>query len=92
MLATELYQVHYGLAPERMNDISKKRDVTYNFRNSLTFEARNIKSVSYGSKAISFLGTKIWELWPSIIKDSEILNIVKSNIKAWKSQNCPCRL
>ena len=26
------------------------------------------------------------------IKDSENVNIFKSNIKSWKPENCPCRL
>ena len=75
VLATELYKVHHGLAPELMNDIFKKRNVTYNFRKNSTFETRNIKSVYYGSETISFLGPKIWELLPSNIKDSENFHI-----------------
>ena len=92
VLATELYKVHHGLAPELMNNIFKKRNVTYNFRKNSTFETRNIKSVYYGFETISFLGPKIWELLPSNNKDSENLNILKSNIKSWKPENCPCRL
>ena len=92
VLAAELYKVHHGLAPELMNDIFKKGNVTHNFRKSSTSETRNIKSVYYGSETISFIGPKIWELLPSSIKDSENLNIFKSNIKSWKSENCPCRL
>ena len=82
VLATELYKVHHGLAPELMNDIFKKRNVTYNFRKNSTFETRNIKSVYYGSETISFLGPKIWELLPSNIKNSENLSILKSNMKS----------
>ena len=44
---------------------------------------------------MSFLGPTIWELLPSNIKDSENLNIFKSNIKSWKPENYPwllCRL
>ena len=92
MLATELYKVHHGLALELMNDIFKKRSVTYNFRKNSTFETRDIKSVYYGSEIASFLGPKIWERLPSNIKSSENLNIFKSNIKSWKPENCPCRL
>ena len=92
VLATELYKVRHGLAPELINDIFKKRNVTYNFRKNSTFETRNIKSVYYGSEKISFIGPKIWELLPSNLKDSENLNIFKSNIKFWKPENCPCRL
>ena len=73
MLVTELYKVHYGLSPERMNNIFKKRDVTYNSRNNSTFETRNIKSVYFGSETISFLGPKIWELFPITSKTEKIL-------------------
>ena len=92
VLATDLYKVHHGLAPELMNDIFKNRNVKYNFRKNSTFETRNIRSVYYGSESISFIGTKMWELLPSNIKDSENLNIFKLNIKTWKPENCPCRL
>ena len=92
MLATELYQVHHGLTTKLMSNILKKTKVTYNFRKNSTFETRNIKSVYYGSETISFLGSKIWERLSSNIKDSENLNIFKSNIKSWKPENCPCRL
>ena len=92
VLATELYKVRHGLAPELTKDIFKKRNVTYNFRKNSTFETRNINSVYYGSETKSFLGPKMWNLLPSNIKDSENLNIFKSNIKSWKPENCPCRL
>ena len=80
VLARESYKVDHGLAPELMNNIFKKRNVTYNFRKNSTFETRNINSVYYGSQTISFLGPEVWELLPSNIKDSENLNIFKSNI------------
>ena len=54
VLATELYKVRHRLAPELINDIFKKRNVTYNFRKNSTFETRNIKSVYYGQKQYPF--------------------------------------
>ena len=63
----------------------------YNFSKNLTFEIRNKKSVYYGSETIS-LGPKIWQLLPCNIKDSENLNIFKSNIKSCKPENCLCLL
>ena len=59
VLATELFKVHHGLTSELMNNIFRKWDVTYDFRNNSTFETRNVKSVFYGSETISFLGPKI---------------------------------
>ena len=73
-----------------MTFFKKENDV--NFKKNSTFETRNIKSVYYGPETTSFIGPKMWELLPSNIKDSENLNIFKSNIKSWKPENCPCRL
>ena len=73
MLVTELYKVHHGLAPERMNNIFKKRDVTYNFRNNSTFETRNIKSVYSVSETISFLGPKYGNFCQVASKTQKIL-------------------
>ena len=93
MLPTESYKLHHGSAPELiMNDIFKKINLTYNFRKNSAFETRNIKSVYYGLETIPFIGPKIWELLPSNIEDSENLNIFKSNIKSWKTENCPRHL
>ena len=65
--------------------------LTDNFRYNSTFETRNVKSVYYGLETISFLvGQKIWELLPSNIKDSENLNVLKSNTKFWKTVNAVC--
>ena len=79
VLATELYNVHHGLAPELMNDILKKRNVTDIFRKNSTFETRNLlwpvcllwsrNNVFHRSKNIGIL--------PSKIKDSENVNIFK---------------
>ena len=73
MLAIKLYKVHDRLGPELMNDIFKKRNMAYNFRKNSAFETRNIKSVYYGSEAMSFLGPKILELLSSNIKVQKIL-------------------
>ena len=65
--------------------------MTYNFRKKSTFETGDIKSVYYSSKTISYLGPKNMGIFAKI-KDSENVNIFKSNIKSWKPENCPCRL
>ena len=41
---------------------------------------------------ISNLDPKIWDLLPKNIKDSENINIFKSNVKLWKPENCPYRI
>ena len=39
------------------------------------------KSVHYGSGTLSYLGSKIWDLLPENIKDSENINIFDANSK-----------
>ena len=75
-----------------MNDLFWKRNVTEDFRKNSTFEERKVKYVYYGEETISFIGSKIWELVPSNINDSENVNIFKSNIKSWKPENRTCAL
>ena len=43
LLATEFYREQHGLALELMNDIFKKRNVTYNFRKNSTFNIQQYK-------------------------------------------------
>ena len=73
VLAAELYKVHHGLAPELMNDIFKKRNVTHNFRKSSTSETRNIKSVYYGSETICSIDPKIWNFCQVALRIQKVL-------------------
>ena len=89
VLATELYNVHHGLAPELMNDILKKRNVTDIFRKNSTFETRNL-FVYYGPETISSIGPKILEFCQVKLRIQKMLT--SSNSKSWKPENCPWRL
>ena len=64
----------------------------YNTRNAPTFSSRNIKTVRYGLKSISYMAQKIWNLVPKEMKQITTLNEFKAKIKIWKLENCPCRL
>ena len=66
--------------------------MTEDLRKNSTFEERKVKSVYYGAETMSYIGPEMWELVPSNINDSENLSTFKSNIKSWKTENCPCRL
>ena len=43
-----MYKVQHGISPDIMNDIFRKRNITYSTKNSSGFETRNIKTVHYG--------------------------------------------
>ena len=51
----------------------------------ISFATRNVKYLHYRSDVVSYLGPKIWDLLPENIKDSENINIFKSNVKPWNA-------
>ena len=52
--------VQHGIAHDIMNDIFRKRNITYITKNSSGFEKRNIKIVHYQLETIAYLGPKIY--------------------------------
>ena len=63
---------------------SEKETLPTNTRNSSGFEVKNMRTVHCGSETIAYLGPKILDLVPRKIKDSEDIDIFKSNSKLWK--------
>ena len=53
-----------NVSPELMKEVFPfNENTTYNTRNKGKFYSMTIKSVTFGSEAVSNLATKIWELW-----------------------------
>ena len=85
-----MYKIQHGYDADIMNGIFRKRNMSYNTKNSYGIETRNIKTVNYGSETFVYLAPKIWELLQKM-KNSENKGNYKSDIKLWKSDDCPCR-
>ena len=59
-LATEIYKVKNGIAPEIMKDIFELQNPSYSLRSSCNqFRRENIKTVHYGLQSVRYLGLKI---------------------------------
>ena len=65
------------------------RQCSYNPCGNKCLERRRVKSVRYGTEAISFLAPKILEFLRNEIKDSNTLQIFKTKIKRWVTVECP---
>ena len=65
-----MYKIQHGYDADIMNGIFRKRNMSYNTKNSYGIETRNIKTVKYGSETFVYLAPKIWELLQKM-KDSE---------------------
>ena len=64
----------------------------YDLRGGNTFISNNIKTVNYGSEAVSYLAPKIWRQIPEDIKNTNCLNLFKRKIRLWIPCACPCKL
>ena len=90
ILATEMFKIVNGIAPENIHSILpiNKR----NLRSNNPFLTHNIKSVYNGMETVSFRGPKTWLLVPDNIRASKSLSEFKTKVKKWKFTSCACRI
>ena len=82
-----------GLSPEIMKKVFPFNENTnYDTRNKIESDLRAIKSVTVGSRTLSRLVPKIWELVSVEIKNVESVACFKKAIKKRKPTDCPCHL
>ena len=92
-LAIEMFKFCEILAPPIMDNVLKlKTENPYNLRKFSEFSRRIVKTVYQGSESISYLRRKIWDSLPEKLMNIDNPETLKKEIKAWKPNNCPCRL
>ena len=85
VLATELYKIVNGLSPEIMKEVFPfNENTTYDTRNKRKFHSRAIKSVSFGSKTVTYLAPKIWEIIQIEIENVESVAFLRELLKNGK--------
>ena len=62
ILATGVFKVHRNISPLIFGEIFHQRVISYNLRINSDFAIPNVRSVFHGSKSISYLGPKIWNI------------------------------
>ena len=90
-LAIELFKIVSGQSPEIMKEVFSLKE-TLPYCTKFPFKTRNIRTVTYGTNTLSFLGPKIWAIVPTSIRESKSLVEFKKEISKWKPEQCPCRL
>ena len=81
VLATEMYKISNGLSTPLMKDIFPVNRNPYNLRQKSQFSRPRINTVYHGTKSVSNLGPKIWDLVPSNLNQKSDLDIFKKAIK-----------
>lgn len=72
--AIETYGFLQSLFPLVLNKVFAERDCTYIWRSTNFLNRQRVNSVSYGTKSVSFLGPKNWDILPKEISHSETLH------------------
>ena len=67
-LAIEIYKKIQGISPPLLNKVFAPRQCNYELRGNNCLDRRRVKLVRYGTKSISLLTPKIWEILPNEIK------------------------
>ena len=88
-----MHKIANGMSPELMNEILQLREKSHcNLRYTSEFPIPAINTVCHGRECVSYLGPKIWELIPPVIRQINTFSGFKKAIKKWKPTNCPCRI
>ena len=58
------------------------------YSSRVPFKPRNVHTVNFGTETISSIGSKIWHIIPTVIKNSATLNEFKRKITQWKPDLC----
>ena len=75
-----------------MKDIFQERNVNYNLRHGNDAQLPKVRTTSFGIETITYLRSRLWQLLPQEITQSNTLSIFKKRIKCWKGGECYCRL
>ena len=92
-LATDMYRIYNGMAPDIMTKISPLRPQGQcNLRSWSDFTLTIVRTINYGIESIRYLGPNIWESISANIKEVDTIERFKSGIMKWKPESCSCRL
>ena len=78
--------------PIRNNIFTQKDNGRDKLRQISRFSRPLVKSVYCGSKSVSFLGMKIWDMLQDGCRDIDNLNTFENKVKKLKPESCFCRL
>lgn len=85
--ATKIYKASKGLSLSILTELFKDKDEQYNLRNNAECIIPAIRTVYHGSESISFVAAKIWSFLPNRLKNTNNLEIFKTEIKKWNPEN-----
>ena len=76
-----MFKVYKNLSPAIIADLFHVRQNNYNLRHDSYFAIPNVISVYHGTKSLSNLGPRIWNLVPNKLKQLVDIHAFKKEIK-----------
>ena len=90
-LMVEIFKTKNSHNPEFMKEIFKQKNITYELRATELLTLVPTRTSTFGTRAISFKGSLIWNKLPKRFKEAKSLNIFKKSIKQWTGTECSCK-
>ena len=80
------------MASEILTEIFRQNKIKYNLKSTTALQGRRIKTAMYGSETKLCLGSTIWNILLTELKDIVFPKLFKMKIREWAPKNCPCQL
>jgi hypothetical protein len=89
LLAIEVFKCLHNLNPSYMRDMFSVKEVPYALRNNSLLCQPKVFTTKFGIRSFRYFGSKVWNMLPSNIKNSENLSQFKEKINSW-TLACQC--
>ena len=91
-LLIEIYKSIINLSPLIMNDFFDFKNTPYNLRSKQLLKLPETSTSRYGTQALCFKGSLIWNTVPNKFKNIDNIEYFKKHINCWKPTTCSCKL
>ena len=84
LLMMKIFKTKPHLNPPVMMDIFQERNVNYNQRHGNDAQLPKVRTTAFGIETITYLGSRLWQLLPQEIKQSNTLSIFTKELNVGK--------
>ena len=88
----EIYKSLNHISPPIMQEFFDLKVTPYSLRNNNLLRLPKTNTSRYGTEALCFKGSIIWNTVPNRYKNLNSLDKFKQQIKMWKPTTCTCKL